>query len=70
MADVTIKANENGPFLVTGPATVTDHQGNVFEIGKEVFALCRCAASKNRPFCDGSHKASGFTSAELAKPAG
>jgi len=70
MAEVTIKANANGPFLVTGPVTVTDHEGNVFDIqGKETFALCRCGQSNNRPFCDGSHKSCGFQAAELAKPA-
>lgn len=70
MADVTIKANANGPFLVSGPATVTDHEGNVFDLGgKDVFALCRCGASQRRPFCDGTHKTCGFEAAELAKPA-
>ena len=67
MSDVTIKANQNGPFLVTGPVTVTDHEGNVFDLGgKETIALCRCAASQNRPFCDGTHKTCGFDAAELA----
>lgn len=68
MADVTIKSNQNGPFLVTGAVTLTDHDGNAFDLGaKETIALCRCGASKNRPFCDGSHKQCGFESAELAK---
>jgi CDGSH-type Zn-finger protein len=68
MADVTIKSNQNGPFLVTGAVTLTDHEGNEFDLGgKETIALCRCAASKNRPFCDGSHKQCGFESAEPAK---
>lgn len=68
MSDVTIKANQNGPFLVTGPVTVIDHEGNAFELGgKETIALCRCGHSGNRPFCDGSHKTCGFAAAELAQ---
>ncbi len=67
MSDVTIQVRENGPFLVTGPAKVVDHQGNEFDLkGKETFALCRCAESKNRPFCDGSHKECGFVAGETA----
>lgn len=67
MADVTIKANQNGPFLVSGPVTVIDHEGNAFDLGgKETVALCRCGHSSKRPFCDGSHKTCGFTAGELA----
>jgi CDGSH-type Zn-finger protein len=67
MADVKIEARENGPFLVSGPVSVTDHAGNTFDLGgKDTIALCRCGASKNRPFCDGSHKGCGFVAAELA----
>ena len=67
MSDVTIQTRENGPFLVTGPAKVVDHQGNEFDLkGKETVALCRCAASKNRPYCDGSHKECGFVAGETA----
>jgi CDGSH-type Zn-finger protein len=67
MADVSIRTRENGPFLVTGPFTLVDHEGNVFELGgKETVALCRCGQSKNRPFCDGSHKGCGFVAAERA----
>ena len=67
MADVTITTRENGPFLVSGPVKVIDHQGNEFELGgKETFALCRCGQSGNKPFCDGSHKTCGFIAAQLA----
>ncbi|MCA9109996.1 MAG: CDGSH iron-sulfur domain-containing protein [Planctomycetaceae bacterium] len=67
MSDVTIQTRENGPFLVTGPVKVVDHLGNEFDLkGKATFALCRCAASKNRPFCDGTHKKCGFVAGETA----
>jgi CDGSH-type Zn-finger protein len=67
MSECRIVVKDNGPFLVTGPAVVTDAAGNVFDLkGKETFALCRCGASANRPFCDGAHKSCGFQSAERA----
>lgn len=70
MADpIVIRCRENGPLLVQGPVKITDHLGNEFVIppGKDTVALCRCGQSKNRPFCDGSHKACGFAAAEVAK---
>ena len=67
MSECRIQVRDNGPFLVTGPAVVTDAAGNVFDLkGKETFALCRCGVSANRPFCDGAHKTCGFQSAERA----
>jgi CDGSH-type Zn-finger protein len=67
MSDVTITCRLNGPFLVTGPAKVVDADGNEFNLnGKETFALCRCGQTKNKPFCDGTHKTCGWVSAEKA----
>ncbi len=69
MSDVVIKTRENGPLLVSGPISLCDHLGNKFDLtGKENVALCRCGASQKRPFCDGSHKNSGFQSAETVQP--
>lgn len=61
----------NGPYLVRGPFTMVDQDGNEIEIKRRVVALCRCGRSKMRPFCDGTHKAIGFRSESgLPAPAG
>lgn len=67
---VTIRCRENGPLVVQGPIQLVDHLGNEFTIapGKDTVALCRCGQSKNRPFCDGSHKGCGFLAPEIAPP--
>ena len=52
---VKVTIAENGPYLVKGEFTVEDAQGNPVET-KEMAALCRCGASSNKPFCDGTHK--------------
>lgn len=44
----------NGPLIVRGSLTVQDRRGGVFDAGPR-FALCRCGASENQPFCDMSH---------------
>jgi CDGSH-type Zn-finger protein len=67
---ICIRLRENGPLLVQGPVRVIDHQGNEFTLpaGKEFVALCRCGQSRNKPFCDGSHRAACFVAAEIAAP--
>lgn len=55
----TIKVRRNGPYLVTGPCELTDQEGNRIEV-TENFVLCRCGGSETKPFCDGTHKRSGF----------
>jgi CDGSH-type Zn-finger protein len=63
MSDVSIKVNDSGPYLVSGPITVIDAEGNQFDLGgKETVALCRCGHSSNLPFCDGSHRTCKFDS--------
>lgn len=66
VADVTIKVRDNGSYLVSGKVELIDAEGNRFET-KERFSLCRCGASKNKPFCDGSHKEIGFQDATRAE---
>ena len=70
MSEVTIRCRQNGPFLIEGPITVIDHEGNKFTLptNKPAVALCRCGASARRPFCDGTHNRNGFQAAECAPP--
>ncbi len=44
-----------------------DADGQPFDVEPgEVIALCRCGASTNKPFCDGTHSKVGFAAAERA----
>ena len=44
----------NGPLLLYGNIIVKDSEGNQTQKNK-VTAFCRCGASGNKPYCDGSH---------------
>ncbi len=71
MADpIVVRVRENGPLVIQGTFKIVDAQGNEFTIppGKDTIALCRCGASNNKPFCDGSHRTCGFAAVTLAKP--
>ena len=59
-ASTRITPYRNGPYLVRGPFTMVDQDGNEIEVKRRVVALCRCGRSQIRPFCDGTHKAIGF----------
>lgn len=50
----------NGPALITGNFIIRDPEKKKIKIEHEVAALCRCGASKKKPFCDGSHQKAGF----------
>ena len=49
----------SGPVWLRGGIPVTAADGFVYEVRNRV-TLCRCGASKNKPFCDGSHAAVRF----------
>lgn len=65
MADPTIRMIPNGPYRVAGPVKIVDPQGAevAVEDGRSI-SLCRCGASANKPYCDGTHGRIGFQSAE------
>jgi CDGSH-type Zn-finger protein len=75
MADIKITVRKNGPFLVQAPIgsiDMVDADGVGFDLGSKVkdgkltFSLCRCGASVNKPYCDGTHSRIGFQAAEAA----
>jgi uncharacterized Fe-S cluster protein YjdI len=55
----SIRVSGSGPLFLRGPFVVVDHEGNEV-IRDSRIALCRCGASKNKPFCDGTHSEIGF----------
>jgi CDGSH-type Zn-finger protein/uncharacterized Fe-S cluster protein YjdI len=50
-----LRLRENGPYAVRADVDLVGH-GRLLRA-----TLCRCGASRNKPFCDGSHNAAGFT---------
>lgn len=59
-SDVTIVACPDGPLLVRGPVKIVDSEGEPIDQRRRTIALCRCGVSTIKPYCDGSHKLSGF----------
>jgi CDGSH-type Zn-finger protein len=65
----TIKVLQNGPLMVDDAgASVVDWNGAAYTVAKNPFFLCRCGASTNKPFCDGTHSKIGFKAAEASVP--
>lgn len=59
MAKITVR--RNGPYLVEGDDVVlAAAAGEDIATERRPFALCRCGASENKPFCDGAHNRIGF----------
>ena len=56
----TVEVSDKGPLLIYGNLKLK-HADGTEENRHKVTALCRCGASQNKPFCDGSHVGAGFT---------
>lgn len=61
MVATKIKVASNGPIRIEGDFAISDPEGKEFGLGgRTAISLCRCGHSQNKPFCDGSHKRTGF----------
>ncbi|TGE16776.1 CDGSH iron-sulfur domain-containing protein [Hymenobacter elongatus] len=57
MATTKLTVLSNGSLRVEGDFELVDAQGQPYGLaGRERISICRCGLSKNKPFCDGSHK--------------
>jgi len=64
---VKISIKPNGPLRLEGlpsletAVSLIDVDGTEFDLaGKPGISLCRCGATANKPFCDGSHNKIAF----------
>jgi uncharacterized Fe-S cluster protein YjdI len=58
--ETSVEPRPHGPLYVRGRLRIVDADGNLIREDTRL-ALCRCGASENKPFCDGSHRRIGFT---------
>jgi CDGSH-type Zn-finger protein len=79
MDEQHITVTQDGPYLVSGNVPLSRRRALRSELDEplvwqtkaqletgEQIALCRCGASSNKPFCDGTHRTIGFDGTEAA----
>ena len=54
-----IQVTKDGPYRVTGSVELAEVDWGE-GVSREPYTLCRCGASRNKPFCDGGHWDAGF----------
>jgi CDGSH-type Zn-finger protein len=69
---IKILFTPDGSIAVGGDLSqlkLTDSTGRPIDIaGEKTLFLCRCGASKTKPWCDGSHETIGFSAHQPAAP--
>lgn len=58
-AETIVEPTPNGPLMVYGNVSIKGADGLITKKSNAT-AFCRCGASQNKPFCDGSHRKIGF----------
>lgn len=54
-AETIVEPTPDGPLMVYGNVTVKDANG-ILTKKNNATAFCRCGASSNKPYCDGTHR--------------
>ncbi|HWE53057.1 MAG TPA: CDGSH iron-sulfur domain-containing protein [Bryobacteraceae bacterium] len=68
MPATKVTVNNDGSIRIEGDFEIADPQGQTFGLaGRTAIGLCRCGASQNKPFCDGSHARTGFQDKVVAR---
>jgi CDGSH-type Zn-finger protein len=65
MTDPEIRARKNGPYVITGLATLHEEGGREVMLDQPTIALCRCGGSQGKPLCDGTPRKIAFEAAEI-----
>ena len=58
--DPMITVSSDGPYCLVGEIEVVGQETHGDQVSTEHCTLCRCGSSKNKPFCDGTHRDIGF----------
>ena len=58
-ARLLIRLRHRGPLVLQGPVRIEREDGTLVREAEST-ALCRCGASREMPFCDGSHRVTLF----------
>ncbi len=62
-----IIVKSNGSIKVEGDFEIFDQEGRKFDLaGRTRISLCRCGQSRNKPFCDTTHRECNFESQIVA----
>jgi CDGSH-type Zn-finger protein len=69
-AAATLVTCPNGPLLLRGDVDILTETGEPVPRLRRTVALCRCGASSIKPYCDGTHKLTGFTTGPTPSGAG